>query len=226
MVDFKDGSRELRELLGGKGANVAEMTRVLGAERVPAGFTVTTEACVEYLRSGALPDGLLEEVRAALARLEVLAGRSFGDDSDPLLVSVRSGARESMPGMLDTVLNLGLNDETVRGLAARSGEERFAWDCYRRFVQMYGNVVEGVPGERFEAAIAAAKSEREVSLDTELDVDALRELTAGSSASTSSPTIPPSSCGARSGPCSTPGRAHARSPTGASTTSPTSGGPQ
>ncbi len=177
VVDFKDGSREMRELLGGKGANVAEMTRVLGAERVPGGFTVTTEACVAYLRSGAFPDGLLEQVEAALERLEALAGRSFADAADPLLVSVRSGARESMPGMLDTVLNLGLNDDTVRGLAARSGEERFAWDCYRRFVQMYGNVVAGIPGERFEEAIAAAKAQRGVSLDTELDVDALRELT-------------------------------------------------
>ncbi len=178
VVDFKDGSRGMRELLGGKGANVAEMTRVLGAERVPAGFTVTTEACVAYLRSGAFPDGLLEDVAAGLSRLEVLAGRSFGGRSDPLLVSVRSGARESMPGMLDTVLNLGLNDETVEGLAARSGDERFAWDCYRRFVQMYGNVVAGIPGDRFEDAIAAAKSERGVSLDTELDAEALRELTA------------------------------------------------
>ncbi len=178
VVDFKDGSRELRELLGGKGANVAEMTRVLGAEKVPAGFTVTTEACVAYLHSGAFPEGLLDEVAGALARLQTLAGRRFGDRSDPLLVSVRSGARESMPGMLDTVLNLGLNDDTVSGLAARSGDERFAWDCYRRFVQMYGNVVAGIPGERFEEAIARAKAERGVSLDTELDTGALRELTA------------------------------------------------
>ena len=177
VVDFKDGSRGMRELLGGKGANVAEMTRVLGAARVPAGFTVTTEACVAYLRSGEFPEGLLEQVERALSRLEALAGRRFGDGSDPLLVSVRSGARESMPGMLDTVLNLGLNDDTVEGLAARSGDERFAWDCYRRFVQMYGNVVAGIPGERFEDAIAAAKAQRGVSLDTELDATALRELT-------------------------------------------------
>ena len=176
-MDFKDGSRGMRELLGGKGANVAEMTRVLGAARVPAGFTVTTEACVAYLRSGEFPEGLLEQVERALSRLEALAGRRFGDGSDPLLVSVRSGARESMPGMLDTVLNLGLNDDTVEGLAARSGDERFAWDCYRRFVQMYGNVVAGIPGERFEDAIAAAKAQRGVSLDTELDAMALRELT-------------------------------------------------
>jgi pyruvate, orthophosphate dikinase len=177
VMDFADGSRELRDLLGGKGANVAEMTRVLGAERVPAGFTITTEACVAYMHEGELPAGLLEEVADALARLEQRAGRRLGDQSDPLLVSVRSGARESMPGMLDTVLNLGLNDETVRGLAERSGDERFAWDSYRRFVQMYGNVVLGIPGERFEQAIAAAKADRGVVLDTELDAAALRALT-------------------------------------------------
>src|SRR5579875_550793 len=177
VVDFEDGGRELRELLGGKGANVAEMTRVLGAHRVPAGFTITTAACVAYMRDGAFPEGLLEQVREALGRLQARAGRELGDPRDPLLVSVRSGARESMPGMLDTVLNLGLNDRSVLGLAARSGDERFAWDSYRRFVQMYGNVVAGLPGERFEHAIAQAKSARGVSLDTELDAHALRELT-------------------------------------------------
>jgi pyruvate, orthophosphate dikinase len=169
----------MRDLLGGKGANVAEMTRVLGPERVPAGFTITTEACVAYMRGdGSFPEGLDQEVDSALERLEARARRRLGDAGDPLLVSVRSGARESMPGMLDTVLNLGLNDETVLGLAARSGSERFAWDSYRRFVQMYGNVVIGVPGERFENAIAAAKSARGVLLDTELDADTLRALTA------------------------------------------------
>jgi pyruvate,orthophosphate dikinase len=177
-MDFADGSRELRDLLGGKGANVAEMTRVLGAARVPGGFTITTEACVAYMSEQALPEGLLEQVADALARLEERAGRRLGDRADPLLVSVRSGARESMPGMLDTVLNLGLNDETVRGLAERSGDERFAWDSYRRFVQMYGNVVIGIPGERFESAIAEAKAVRGVALDTELDAAALEELTA------------------------------------------------
>jgi pyruvate,orthophosphate dikinase len=178
VVDFADGSRELRDLLGGKGANVAEMTRVLGAERVPAGFTITTEACIAYLSGGgASPDGLEEQVAEGLGRLESLAGRRLGDAEDPLLVSVRSGARESMPGMLDTVLNLGLNDETVLGLGRRSGNERFAWDSYRRFVQMYGNVVVGVPGERFEQAISASKAARGVSLDTELDTEALQALT-------------------------------------------------
>ncbi|HEY0517755.1 MAG TPA: pyruvate, phosphate dikinase [Solirubrobacteraceae bacterium] len=177
-VEFQDGSRDERELLGGKGANVAEMTRLLGAERVPGGFTITTEACVAYMRGGgALPEGLSEEVDAALERLQQRAGRRLGDGADPLLVSVRSGARDSMPGMLDTVLNLGMSDETVAGLAARAGDERFAWDSYRRFVQMYGNVVVGIPGERFEQAIAAAKERAGVQLDTELDAAALRELT-------------------------------------------------
>src|SRR3954462_7480084 len=131
----------MRELLGGKGANVAEMTRVLGAERVPAGLTITTEACVAYMRDGAEPDGREDEVDAALGPLEEQAGKRLGDDEDPLLVSVRSGARESMPGMLDTVLNLGLNDRSVEGLARKTENERFAWDSYRRFVQMFGNVV-------------------------------------------------------------------------------------
>ncbi len=179
VMDFADGSREQRDLLGGKGAGVAEMTRVLGAERVPGGFTITTEACVAYMRAeGRFPPGLEEEVQAALERLQELAGLRLGDPRAPLLVSVRSGARESMPGMLDTVLNLGLNDETVGGLAARSGDERFAWDSYRRFVQMYGNVVMGIAGGRFEEAIAAAKDERGVTQDVELDAAALRELTA------------------------------------------------
>jgi pyruvate,orthophosphate dikinase len=179
VYDFAEGSRDMRDLLGGKGANVAEMTRVLGPERVPAGFTITTEACVAYMEAGqALPDGLDAQVAEALARLEEAAGKSLGDPGDPLLVSVRSGARESMPGMLDTVLNLGLNDESVAGLAEKTGNERFAWDSYRRFVQMYGNVVLGIEGERFEDAIKAAKTQRGVKDDTELDVDALRELTA------------------------------------------------
>jgi pyruvate,orthophosphate dikinase len=176
-VDFQDGSREMRDLLGGKGANVAEMTRVLGPERVPGGFTITTAACVAYMREGSFPDGLQDEVEQALARLQERVGRRLGDPADPLLVSVRSGARESMPGMLDTVLNLGLNDLSVQGLAERSGDERFAWDSYRRFVQMYGNVVLGIPGDRFEQAIAAAKQARGVSEDTELDAAALHELT-------------------------------------------------
>src|SRR4051795_7003006 len=168
----------MRELLGGKGANVAEMTRVLGEDRVPAGFTITTEACVEYMKAGQEePEGLAEEVAEALGRLEERAGKKLGDIDDPLLVSVRSGARESMPGMLDTVLNLGLNDESVEGLAKGTENERFAWDSYRRFVQMFGNVSHGIAGEQFEDAIKEVKSDRGVKDDTELDVDALKELT-------------------------------------------------
>ncbi len=127
VYDFAEGSREMRDLLGGKGANVAEMTRVLGADRVPAGFTITTEACVAYMDADrAFPDGLDAQVAEAVERLERRAGRRLGDPRDPLLVSVRSGARESMPGMLDTVLNLVLNDDCVEGLARRTGDERFA----------------------------------------------------------------------------------------------------
>jgi pyruvate, orthophosphate dikinase len=166
VYDFAEGSRDMRELLGGKGANVAEMTRVLGADRVPAGFTITTEACVAYMQAGrSFPDGLDEQVDEALDRLEEKAGKSLGDPDDPLLVSVRSGARESMPGMMDTVLNLGLNDESVAGL----GDDRFAWDSYRRFVQMFGNVCRGIPGERYEDLIS------EVGRD--LDTDGLKALT-------------------------------------------------
>jgi pyruvate, orthophosphate dikinase len=177
VYEFTEGSKDMRELLGGKGANVAEMTRILGADRVPGGFTITTEACVAYMREGSFPDGLAEQVDAALAALEERAGKTLGDAEDPLLVSVRSGARESMPGMLDTVLNLGLNDDSVQGLAKRTENERFAWDSYRRFVQMFGNVVRGVAGERFEDEIKRVKSDRGVKDDTELDVQALQELT-------------------------------------------------
>ena len=158
VYDFAEGSRGMRELLGGKGANIAEMTRILGADRVPAGFTITTEACVAYMNAGLNePAAMAEEVARHLARLEEQAGKKLGDDDDPLLLSVRSGARDSMPGMMDTVLNLGLNDVSVQGLAKKTGNERFASDCYRRFVQMFGNVCRGVPGERFEDAIKERK---------------------------------------------------------------------
>jgi pyruvate,orthophosphate dikinase len=178
VYDFADGSKDMRELLGGKGAGMAEMTRVLGAERVPAGFTITTETCVRYMRDGRRePDGMAEQVAEALKRLEAHSGKRLGDTDDPLLVSVRSGARESMPGMLDTVLNLGLSDQSVLGLTRATDNERFAWDSYRRFVQMFGNVSRGIAGERFEDAIKAAKSQRRVTQDTELDVEALKELT-------------------------------------------------
>jgi pyruvate,orthophosphate dikinase len=178
VYDFADGSREMRDLLGGKGANVAEMTRILGADRVPAGFTITTEASVHYMRAGRRePKGMPEQVADALERLQKHASKRLGDPRDPLLVSVRSGARESMPGMLDTVLNLGMNDDSVLGLARATENDRLAWDSYRRFVQMFGNVSRGIPGEEFEDAIKAAKEARGVEQDTELDVEALKELT-------------------------------------------------
>src|SRR3954471_19717814 len=177
VYDFSEGSRDMRELLGGKGANVAEMTRVLGADRVPAGFTITTEACVAYMKEGQTePDGMAEQVADALERLQEHTGKRLGDDDDPLLVSVRSGARESMPGMLDTVLNLGMNDRSVEGLAKATENDRFAWDSYRRFIQMFGNVSRGIDGEAFEKAIQEVKDDRGVKEDTELDTDALKEL--------------------------------------------------
>ena len=177
VYEFSEGSKDMRELLGGKGANVAEMTRILGTERVPGGFTITTEACVAYMREDGFPDGLDDQIDEALGALEERAGKKLGDAEDPLLVSVRSGARESMPGMLDTVLNLGLNDDSVQGLATKTENERFAWDSYRRFVQMFGNVVHGIEGKRFEDEIKRVKSDRGVKDDTELDVEALQELT-------------------------------------------------
>src|SRR5919109_1491000 len=161
----------MRDLLGGKGANVAEMIRVLGPELVPAGFTITTEAGVAYMNAGrSFPDGLDDQVAEGLARLEEQAGKRLGDPADPLLVSVRSGARESKPGMLDTVLNLGLNDRSVDGLA----DERFGWDSYRRFAQMFGNVCRAIPGERYEDAIAERKREAGEGFPEE-PLDQLRE---------------------------------------------------
>ncbi|RKY58450.1 MAG: pyruvate, phosphate dikinase, partial [Candidatus Latescibacterota bacterium] len=141
-----EGSADMKELLGGKGANLAEMTN-LGIP-VPPGFTITTEVCTYYYRNDhRYPEGLEEQVNEALARVEEIMGQKFGDPENPLLVSVRSGARVSMPGMMDTVLNLGLNDETVQGLIRQTGNERFAYDSYRRFVQMYGDVVLGLKPE-------------------------------------------------------------------------------
>src|SRR6187431_178115 len=165
-----DGGSELRNLLGGKGANVAEMAR-LGIP-VPPGFTLTTDVCNHFmLHNGAYPEGLSESVEAGLERLQSITGKRFGDADNPLLVSVRSGARVSMPGMMDTVLNLGLNDVTVRGLAARTGSERFAYDSYRRFIQMYGNVVLGVEHHNFEEALDLHKQDRGVELDTALTAE-------------------------------------------------------
>src|SRR6187551_1502633 len=141
IYEFSEGSRDMRDLLGGKGANLAEMARVLGPDLVPAGFTITAEACVAYMEGdGAPPADLDDEVESALSALEERVGRRFGEHQEPLLLSVRSGARVSMPGMMETVLNLGLGDRSIEGLA-RLSDDRFAWDSYRRLVQMFGDVV-------------------------------------------------------------------------------------
>ena len=174
---FSEGSREMRDLLGGKGANVADMTR-LGLP-VPPGFTITTAACITYLREDrTFPAGLEDQVREQLTRLEADAGKRLGDPGDPLLVSVRSGARDSMPGMMDTILNLGLNDRSVEGLAGVTGNHRFAWDSYRRFIQMYGDVVCEVPKHLFESALGALKADRGVGSDVDLTAEDLQGLVA------------------------------------------------
>ena len=178
VYEFSEGSREMRDLLGGKGANLAEMVRVLGADLVPVGFTITTEACVAYMQAdGTPPASLDDEVGAALSELEESSQRGFGDPHDPMLLSVRSGARVSMPGMLETILNLGLGDQSVEGLAERTGNDRFAWDSYRRLIQMYGDVVRGVSSSRFEEVLRAARSKKGVDEDTGLDAGDLRALT-------------------------------------------------
>jgi pyruvate,orthophosphate dikinase len=165
---------QLKGLLGGKGANLAEMTSVLGLP-VPHGFTISTDACREYM-SGGWPDGLTEEVAGHLERLESSMGRRLGDPVDPLLVSVRSGAKFSMPGMMDTVLNLGLNDESVVGLAKQTNDERFARDSYRRLVQMYGRIVLGVPGEEFDSRFEAAREESGAESDAAIPAEVLADL--------------------------------------------------
>jgi pyruvate, orthophosphate dikinase len=175
VYDFSEGNKDLKDLLGGKGANLAEMTN-LGLP-VPPGFIISTDACRRYLRDGDVPAGLADEVGEHLARLEDTMGRRLGDPADPLLVSVRSGAKFSMPGMMETVLNIGLSDESVHGLARQAGNERFAWDSYRRLIQMFGKTVLGIDGEAFEHALDAAKKAKGTRSDLDLDADDLRELT-------------------------------------------------
>jgi pyruvate,orthophosphate dikinase len=174
VYDFTEGNKDLRDLLGGKGANLAEMTN-LGLP-VPPGFTITTEACRSFLADGVLPDGLEEEIAGHLAALEAAMGRRLGQADDPLLVSVRSGAAFSMPGMMETVLNIGLNDDSVHGLAKQAGgNERFAWDSYRRLIQMFGKTVQGIDGELFDDALERLKDGRD---DLELEAADFRALVA------------------------------------------------
>jgi pyruvate, orthophosphate dikinase len=174
VYDFADGSKDMKELLGGKGANLAEMTRM--GLPVPPGFTISTDACRAYRVAGDEPPELAAEVAGHLARLEETMGRRLGDPSAPLLLSVRSGGKFSMPGMMDTVLNIGLNDVTVKGLAELGGDDRFAWDSYRRLIQMFGKTVLGIDSDRFDQALDATKLRRGSTQDTDLTVTDLQEL--------------------------------------------------
>jgi pyruvate,orthophosphate dikinase len=174
VYDFTEGNKDLKDLLGGKGANLAEMTN-LGLP-VPPGFIITTEACRYYLEKGSVPEGLADEVTTHLRQLEEKMGKKLGDPEDPLLVSVRSGAKFSMPGMMETVLNIGLSDESVLGLAKLADNDRFAWDAYRRLIQMFGKTVLDIDGEAFEHAIDSAKNAKGTKNDLDLDADDLRAL--------------------------------------------------
>ena len=165
---------EYKDLLGGKGANLAEMTSVLRLP-VPPGFTISTDACRAYMKGG-WPAGLSDEIAKHVTKLEKAMGRTLGDAADPLLVSVRSGAKFSMPGMMDTVLNLGLNDASVKGLATVTTNERFAYDSYRRFIAMYGRIVLGVDGAHFEHPLEAAKAAAGIKTDAELSAKSLKDL--------------------------------------------------
>ena len=172
---FKEGNADMRELLGGKGANLAEMTN-LGLP-VPQGFTITTEACTQYYEDGRrINDDIQAEIMATIPKLEEITGKKFGDEENPLLVSVRSGARASMPGMMDTILNLGLNERVVNVIAEKSNNPRWAWDCYRRFIQMFSDVVMEVGKKYFEQLIDKMKEEKGVKQDVELNADDLKAL--------------------------------------------------
>jgi pyruvate,orthophosphate dikinase len=172
---FSEGNANMRELLGGKGANLAEMTNI--GLPVPQGFTITTEACTQYYEDGReINDAIKAEVTEYISKLEEITGKKFGDKENPLLVSVRSGARASMPGMMDTILNLGLNEDVVEVLATKSGNPRWAWACYRRFIQMYSDVVMEVGKKYFEQLIDKMKEEKGVKLDVELTADDLKQL--------------------------------------------------
>lgn len=178
VYSFNEGSKDMRDLLGGKGANLAEMTKI--GLPVPFGFTVTTEACTRYYEEGqTIGQDIVDDIYVKLADLENVSGKKFGDHANPLLVSVRSGARISMPGMMDTILNLGLNDESVEGLADLTGNPRFAYDSYRRFMQMFGDVVMGISKSEYDVIFDGQKEKKGVKFDTELNTDDLKEVIAG-----------------------------------------------
>ena len=178
VYSFNEGSKDMRDLLGGKGANLAEMTKI--GLPVPFGFTVTTEACTRYYQEGqTIGQDIVDDIYVKLADLEAVTEKKFGDASNPLLVSVRSGAKISMPGMMDTILNLGLNDETVEGLSALTGNPRFAYDSYRRFIQMFGDVVMGISKSKFDEIFDGQKDKKGVMFDVDLDTDDLKEIIVG-----------------------------------------------
>ncbi|MDU7516165.1 MAG: PEP/pyruvate-binding domain-containing protein, partial [Varibaculum cambriense] len=176
VYTFAEGNKDMKDLLGGKGANLAEMTN-LGLP-VPPGFTITTDACRAYLKHNEVPESLVPEVTKALRGVEDQIGRTLGDKDEPLLVSVRSGAKFSMPGMMETVLNVGLNDESVHGLAKMSGSDRFAWDSYRRLVQMFGKTVLDIDGDLFADALDSMKEKVGARADVDLTAENLQDLTA------------------------------------------------
>ena len=213
---FSEGNAKMRELLGGKGANLAEMTG-LGLP-VPQGFTITTEACTQYYEDGRKINAEIQaEIMEYIEKMETITGKKFGDLENPLLVSVRSGARASMPGMMDTILNLGLNEEVVEVMARKSGNPRWAWDCYRRFIQMYSDVVMEVGKKYFEQLIDEMKTQKGVTLDVDLTADDLKALAAPRSARISRP-IRKSSSWARFRRCSAPGTIRAPTCIAATTT--------
>ena len=230
VYKLSEGDASMRDLLGGKGAGVAEMTK-LGMP-VPEGFTITTQACRSYLSgSNDITQEIREQVLSSLSDLEEATGKRLGDSDNPLLVSVRSGARVSMPGMMDTILNLGLNEEVVQALISKTGNPRWAWDSYRRFIQMYSNVVMGMPEEVFEQRLSERKAERQVSSDNDLDAEDMEWLAhrflddyKRRKAASSRP-IPPSSSSNPSRQSSDPGTTHGLSTSGRSTASPTTWAP-
>ena len=178
VYSFNEGSKDMRDLLGGKGANLAEMTKI--GLPVPFGFTVTTEACNRYYEEGkTIGEDIVESIFEKLEELENVTGKKFGDVSNPLLVSVRSGAKISMPGMMDTILNLGLNDETVEGMAALTENPRFAYDSYRRFIQMFGDVVMEIDKRKFDAIFDGKKEEKGCQFDVDLTTEDLKEIITG-----------------------------------------------
>src|SRR5512135_1445590 len=174
IFEFEEGDGKNKMLLGGKGANLCEMTQI--GLNVPPGFTITTDACTAYLEKNKLPDGLMDDVKGYMQRLEQKTGKGFGSDDNPLLVSVRSGSSMSMPGMMDTILNLGLNENSLKGLIKQTGNARFAWDAYRRFIQLFGKIALNIADEHFDEHMAVIKRKYGAPQDVDLAAEHLQEL--------------------------------------------------